>query len=155
MEERKDENFIFFLVKKSEGPPRWLNEFSQKFSPHKIKIIPISLKQIIDFSELEIRPHLIVATPGLKLKLFWEKALNSLLGVAVKKGKIHVYHLSSFKGVPSLLALKNKKIYSHYPLPSDMDFLCKDISKCYFDSQQNQGKKSSEKKLKMPSGLRG
>lgn len=131
-------NYVFFLIEKDDQIPHWFYPLSIKLASFQIKLLPITYAEVLEMLQKVKRIYLIAPTLNQRSKKFIEYSLKSSLGLALRSGKIVLFHLSSFREISTFMLLKHKRYYNYFMLPLEMDKFCQDVAATYFHDQKNE-----------------
>jgi hypothetical protein len=142
-------NYIFYLQTKAELENSYY-VLAEVLSQINISLLPIEAHdlKVIDRNK---KNHLIVLRNDLASAFAFNDVRKSFLDVAMAKGSIAVYDLSSFSAIENAAKLENKSVYRFFQLPQNIKQVAMTVAVDFFKDRNMRAEWPGGKRAKLPS----
>lgn len=130
------ELYMFFLLL-TPKLPKYFFAFAKFFSELNIKLIPISLDDLMTVSKGK-KNYIIVVNRDIQSNAVFRRMRRRYLDMALINNKFTLFEISSFDR-SFFLSDKNKKgIYHHFKLPEEVENICEKIYEVIYNDRKSQ-----------------
>lgn len=142
-------NYIFFLQFGSELP-KYYYSFSYFLTSWNIALIPIRVEQLTQIG-LRDRVHILSVVNNFNTYKYFKYIEEKIIDFAILNKKICLYDITSFGPIGIFRKAQKTKSYYYYQLPINIENICQEIMKVYYNERIIDEKWPGGTRVKLPS----